>query len=153
MQITHKRRALRRAADLWKRNWAVLLLAWGLAGTLAVAANNEGCATVDLGWFGTVLNNVILRTHTLLLIAILGIFYMVAGSALYFAGYKTMMRRAQRVFFQPIFAPALFVVAGYFLGLPAPHMNQLTYVSAVALALVVLILATVSTSVYELMEA
>lgn len=78
--------------------------------------------------------------------------YLAIGLLFYFTGWKLKFRAIQRRVFQPFMAPALFVVAGYFLGLPAPLMNRLEYSWAIAMALALLIMATVVHSIYEVLE-
>lgn len=148
----HKRRARRQVVALWRQNWVAFLLAWGLAGSITVAAKSAACAEIELGWFGTVLSYVIFRTSTLTIIACLGVFYLATGVILYAARYKARLRDVQKCFFQPILAPALFVIAGYFLGVSSSATDTTQAWLAAPFSLAALLLATVVTSLYEIME-
>lgn len=132
------------------------MLAFGLSGVIAVAGSSEACANVSLGAFGRVLDPWILRLNGInFIVGLCGIFYISAGLLLYFTGYKQKLRVVQRKVFQPFFAPTLFLVAGYFLGIAAPLMSDIRYGWALAMAMAacILILATVVTSIYEILES
>jgi hypothetical protein len=98
------------------------------------------------------LNALILRTRGLEFAAYAGLVYLFIGLLFYFTDKKAKFREIQRKVFQPIFAPALFVTAGYFLGVPAPVMSSMQYLPAVAVAIGLLVMATIIASMYELME-
>lgn len=154
MQHTHRSRFLRQTLQLWLRNIPVLLLAFGLSGVIAVAGNDTACSKVSLGTFGEVLDPWILRLSTInFVVGICGIFYLGAGLLLYFTGYKLKLREVQRKIFQPFLAPTLFVVAGYFLGIAAPLMSSPEFGVALVMAALILFLATVFASIYEIFES
>jgi uncharacterized membrane protein len=138
--------------QLWLRNIPVLLLAFGLSGVIAIAANNPLCSKVELGTFGDVLPWILRLKSINFILALCGIFYLFAGVALYFSGYKLKLREIQRKVFQPFLAPTLFLVAGYFLGIASPLMSRIEYGWALAMSLSILILATVVASIYEIFE-
>lgn len=153
LQRTHRNRFRRQTVQLWLRNIPVLLLAFGLSGVIAIAGNDASCSKVSLGTFGDVLDPWILRLNTInFVVGICGIFYLSAGLLLYFTGYKLKLREIQRKIFQPFFAPTLFVVAGYFLGIAAPLMSTLKFGVALIMAVSILVLATIVASIYEIFE-
>lgn len=152
MQSTHLNRIKRQTTQLWLRNIPVLLLAFGLSGVIAIAANNELCSKVELGAFGYVLPWVLRLERINVILALCGIFYLIAGVALYFSVYKLKLREIQRKVFQPFLAPTLFLVSGYFLGMASPLMSRIEYGWTLAMSLSILILATLVANIYEIFE-
>ena len=151
METTHGRRILRQCFNLWKQNWGVFLLAWGLAGVISLAASNAACSNIELGTFGTILL-FILRTKSLEVICYLGLLLLTIGLILYLCNMPMKFRSIQRVFLQKVYSPSLFVIAGYLSGLPAFDMNQGQTLFALAKPVVLLIFATLLTSLYEIFE-
>lgn len=151
MQYTNINRIKRQTTQLWLRCTPLFIFGFGLTGVIAIAANNPLCSKVELGTFGDVLP-FILRLKSINFILTLCGFYLFAGVALYFSGYKLKLREVQRKVFQPFLSPTLFLVAGYFLGIASPLMSRIEYIWALGMSLGILILATVVANIYEIFE-
>lgn len=102
------------------------LLAWALAGLVAVAAASPECARLELGLVGGVMNVALGSSVKQVLVYLAG-FYFVAGMLLSLAGRHQRVEEVERAFFRPIFVPALAQLSGFFAGIAMPEVNAGDY--------------------------